>query len=123
MVSVLLDSNIIIYLAKDPALAEKIHGSAPSYSAVSAIETLGYTRLSVMEAGAIEMVLRSCHAIGLDEAIVSQAVKLRQLRRMSLGDAIIGATAMVYGLTLWTHNLGDFSWIEELQVVDPLTIV
>ena len=39
---------------------------------------------------------------------------------MSVGDAIIAATALHSGLTLATHNAKDFAWIEGLDVVDPL---
>lgn len=39
---------------------------------------------------------------------------------MSLGDSIIAATALVYDLDLYTHNIVDFSSIEELRIVDPI---
>lgn len=39
---------------------------------------------------------------------------------MSLGDAIIAATALVHDLTLVTRNLDDFRWIAGLRLLDPL---
>jgi predicted nucleic acid-binding protein len=39
---------------------------------------------------------------------------------MSLGDALIAATAIVHRLTLVTHNVTDFDWIDGLIVLDPL---
>jgi toxin FitB len=39
---------------------------------------------------------------------------------MSLGDALIAATAIYYNLTLATHNTQDFERIQPLKVLDPL---
>ena len=45
---------------------------------------------------------------------------LRQLRKMTLGDALIAATALVHQLTIVTHNQKDFVWIPNLSVIDPV---
>ena len=39
---------------------------------------------------------------------------------MSLGDALIGGTALNHDLRLATHNTEDSEWIERLEVIDPL---
>ena len=39
---------------------------------------------------------------------------------MSLGDAIIAATALEFGHELYTHNPKDFIHIPGLVVIDPL---
>lgn len=57
----------------------------------------------------------------LSDAVMCQAVRLRQQRRMGLGDAIIAATALVHDLTLVTHNVQDFHRIRGLRLLDPLT--
>jgi hypothetical protein len=46
--------------------------------------------------------------------------KLRQQRKLTLGDALIAATCLERGYTLATCNIGDFAWIEELKVFNPL---
>ncbi|NQZ10542.1 MAG: hypothetical protein HRT35_25595 [Algicola sp.] len=46
--------------------------------------------------------------------------ELRQQRKMSLGDAIIAATALEHHQTVVTHNVKDFEGIEGLKVVDPI---
>jgi toxin FitB len=40
---------------------------------------------------------------------------------MSLGDALIAATALAHQLTLVTHNTKDFEWVTGLALLDPLT--
>ena len=39
---------------------------------------------------------------------------------MSLGDALVASTALVYHHTVVTHNVRDFAWIDKLTVFDPL---
>lgn len=41
------------------------------------------------------------------------------IEKISLGDAIIAAAAVVGNLTLVTHNKKDFEWITELKLFDP----
>ena len=38
---------------------------------------------------------------------------------MSLGDAIIAGTAVVYDLTVVTRNIDDFRWISDLKLLNP----
>ena len=56
----------------------------------------------------------------IDQDVLDEAVSLRQQRKMSLGDALVAATALVNHLPLVTHNVADFAWIDSLTVVDPL---
>ncbi len=51
--------------------------------------------------------------------IIERAASLRRQRRMSLGDAIIAATALENDLILATRNIGDFQWVEGLSLFDP----
>lgn len=38
---------------------------------------------------------------------------------MSLGDAIIGGTALVHEQALVTRNVADFGWIDDLPLINP----
>jgi predicted nucleic acid-binding protein len=119
----LLDSNLIIYAAR-PEHAELrrfIADRAPAVSAVSLVEVLGYHGLREGEAALLESFFAASHVLPVDDSVVRQAVALRQARRMTLGDALVAATALVHGHTLATHNTRDFRWIEGLSVIDPLT--
>jgi hypothetical protein len=51
--------------------------------------------------------------------VLDQAVTLRQQHRMSLGDALVAATALVHRLPLATHNIV----FVQLQLAPHLTVV
>lgn len=40
---------------------------------------------------------------------------------MKLGDAIIAATAVEYGVPLVTRNVDDFKHISSLRIINPFT--
>jgi toxin FitB len=58
--------------------------------------------------------------LAVSDVIIDRAVALRQTRKMSLGDALIAATALVHNLPVATANVKDYNWIDELAVVNPL---
>ncbi len=120
----LLDSNIIIYAAKPEhdAVRTFIAQHAPAVSAVSYVEVLGYHGLTDAEERLFQTFFETAVILPVDRSVLDSAIQLRQQRKMSLGDALIAATAMVNHLTLVTHNLADFTWIEGLQLYDPLAL-
>jgi predicted nucleic acid-binding protein len=119
----LLDSNILIYGAEgdEPQLDEILGRSDLSVASVTRIETIGYHRLSEVQRRWLEAAIDGTTVLPLDEAVTSRAIVLRQQRKMSLADAIIAATALVYDLPLVTRNVDDFNHIEELRIINPLT--
>lgn len=60
--------------------------------------------------------------LAIDEQTVEKTISLRQIKKITLGDAIIAATALVHDLTLITHNISDFKNIDGLKVIDPYMI-
>lgn len=118
----LLDSNIIIYAAQPgyDALRDLIATHAPAVSAISYVEVLGYHRLTEGEQRLLATFFQAARVLPIDQPVLDQAVALRQKRRLSLGDALIGATALVHGLQLVTHNIEDFAWMPGLDVWDPI---
>ena len=58
----------------------------------------------------------------LIQPIKTKTAEIRRALKIKLPDAIIAATAIVYGLVLLTHNVRDFSQIEGLQIIDPLDV-
>ena len=92
---------------------------APAVSAVSYVEGLGYHQLDDEERQYLEEFFRLAQVLPLSQAVLDQAVTLRQQRKMSLGDALVAGTALVHGLTLVTRNVEDFHWIQGLSLLNP----
>lgn len=121
----LLDSNIIIY-ALQPEYAylqDFIAENAPFVSVISLLETLGFYRLTMLEKQGLELFFSKAIQLPLESQIVNHAVTLKQQRKMSLGDALIAATALEHGLTLVTRNTKDFDWIDGLTVFNPIDVL
>lgn len=118
----LLDSNIIIYAAEIEyaGLRLFIRREPAFFSVVTYVEVLGHIDLSDDDRSFFEDFFRTATSLDVSGSIAHQAAILRQQRRMSLGDAIIAATALEHDLTLVTRNVRDFRWISELTLVDPL---
>ena len=118
----ILDSNLIIYASRPQhaALRTFIAREVPSLSAISKVETLGYPDPTESEKQFLKEFFGAAEVLPVSQSVISEAIQLRQRRRMSLGDALIGGTALSYDLRLATHNTTDFEWIEELEIIDPL---
>jgi predicted nucleic acid-binding protein len=118
----LLDSNVIIYAAQPEhtTLRQFIADQTPAVSVISSIEVLGYHRLSEEAQCFLERFFQAAEVLPLSDAVVQWAIRLRQRRRMTLGDAIVAGTAVAYGRPLVTHNTDDFRWISEIKLLDPL---
>lgn len=117
----LLDSNIIIYaiLPEFTELRAWCISQDFSVSEITKLEVLGYWKLSSDDKQDFEAIFATAVVRPLSSSIIDRAVFLRQQRKMSLGDSLIAATAIEYNETLATRNVGDFIWIEELEIVNP----
>ena len=117
------DSNIIIYAAQrrtDTGWRQLLRDYQVAASIVSLVEALGYQNLPDEERLTLEEIFRIIDVLPLTREIADRAVKLRQQRRMGLGDAIIAATALDHNMTLMTRNTRDFRWITNLRLLNPL---
>ena len=121
----LLDSNIVIYalLPEHASLRRLIAEHAPSVSAVSYVEVLGYHGLTPGDRAGLEKFFAAARVLPLGNGVLLRATRLRQSRKMSLGDALIAGTALEFGLTLVTRNTRDYRWIDGLELLDPLAPV
>jgi toxin FitB len=118
----LLDSNILIY-ALQPLhnhLKILLANKDNAVSIVSKIEVLGFKGLTPNERNYLEIVFENLTVLSLTTDIAEQATQLKLQKRMSLGDSIIGATALFYDIELVTHNFDDFKSIKALRLFDPL---
>lgn len=120
----LLDSNVIIYSARPEYdnLRRMIAERSPAVSAVNVIEVLGYHRLTPEERRYFEEFFAAATVLPISEEVVRQTVQLRQTRKITLGDSLIAATALVHDRTLITRNVEDFRWISGLKLLDPFAL-
>lgn len=73
-------------------------------SQISRIELLSYPAITPFQQRRIADWLATVAVIPLDEAIERESIAIRRRTRLDLADAIIAATAVVYGLTLITFD-------------------
>ena len=120
----LLDTNINIYACKPGGewLLTWTNDPETAIASVTRIESLGFAGISPEEHDAIRGFLATSLNYALDDEIIEKAISLRQQMKMSLGDAIIAATALEYDLPLVTRNEDDFKNITGLKVINPFTI-
>lgn len=120
----LLDSNIVIEAASSDhsEVSRLVSEFSYSVSVVTRIEVLGYHRLTHEDKTDLLTFLSCGQELAIDDAVVQTAVRLRQQRRMGLGDAIIAATALVHNLPLVTRNVDDFKHVENLKLVNPFAV-
>jgi toxin FitB len=117
----ILDSNVIIYSAQPdhPDLRRLIAERVPAVSAVSIVEVIGYHRLADDDRRYFEEFFAVAEVFPITPAVLDRAVRLRQARKMGLGDAIVAATALVHRRTLVTRNTRDFDHIDGLTLHNP----
>ncbi len=122
---ILLDSNIIIYATKLGIYGETtrafIRGKSCAASIISRVEVLGYHRLSTIENSILTRFFDTIIELPISSAVIESSISLRQSQKMTLGDALIAATALTFGLQLVTHNTTDFCKISRLELIDPLS--
>lgn len=119
MSKLLLDSNIIIYLFKEELDDAFLIGKKIAVSEISILEVLGFHGLEEIERKAFEKFFQRVEVIKINSSLIRQAVEMRQQKRMSVGDAIIAASAKEEQIALCTRNSADFKWIEGLSIRNP----
>lgn len=119
----LLDTNILIYAGQPayPDLQTLAETPGTTVSLVSYIEALGWPDITAAERQRLEHFFGRANILPVSRDVADRAVRLRQTRRMKLGDALIAATALVHGQTLVTRNVADFRWISGLGLMNPVT--
>jgi predicted nucleic acid-binding protein len=117
---IILDSNIFIYLANGTLDRKAISNEDIAHASITKIESLGFPRIHANELLLLEVLFSESYNLALTDDIVERAVMLRQAKSMSLGDAIIAATALEHGHELWTANIEDFTHIPELRLHNPI---
>lgn len=86
-------------------------------SLITKVEVLGYHKITPAEEADFNDFFVRVPVLPITEAVIAEAIRLRQQRKRSLGDSIIAATALLYNLPVLTNNVGDFSDIDGLRVI------
>jgi predicted nucleic acid-binding protein len=117
----LLDSNICIYAANaaPPALDSILGREDLCIATVTRIETLGFHGLRPVERLWLETAFDRMRVLSLTDEIVEGAIRLRRERKMKLGDSIVAATALAYGVPLVTRDARGFRHVAGLEGIDP----
>ncbi|MGA0556605.1 type II toxin-antitoxin system VapC family toxin [Larkinella sp. VNQ87] len=122
----IVDTNVVIYsirpefeMLRDYLDANR---SRLRVSQIIKIETLGYHKLTTEDRIKFEVFFQIVPSFSLSEQIINEAIRLRQQRKRSLGDAIIAATALLHQLPLLTNNTADFADMDGLQLISLQSI-
>lgn len=119
----LIDTNAVIdYLGKKlPATGmdfmDSIINAVPNVSVVTKIEVLGFNAPDEHYQLLVSF-MKDATVLDLTDNIVDATIDIRKKHKTKLPDAIIAATALVYGLILISRNISDFKNIQGLQVID-----
>ena len=124
----LIDTNVISHLFsnkipdKGKEFVKDVINSDFIISVVVEIEVLTHHDIPE-KLPIIEEFVSLANILPLDKQITKKAIELRRNnRKLKLGDAIIGATAIVHELTLLTDNVKDFLNIKGLKIVNPHSV-
>ena len=117
----LIDSNIFIYaiLPEHEKLRKRLEEQRICASDITRLEVLGYHLLGNADRADLTHFFELADVFPVSSSIIDLAIQLRQNRRMSVGDAIVAATALECGESLMTRNVKDFRYVEGLAIVDP----
>lgn len=80
---------------------------------------LGYHKLDSEDIEILKSMFIKGNEIPLSNKVKDKAIELKQIRKMSLGDSIIAASALTQNVTLVTRNTNDFDNIKDLKLLNP----
>ena len=122
----LWDTNTAIYYLQqhfppkaEQFMDESLQEGPPCISAITEIELLCWKTATEKDLEVLHQFIHDAYVIELEPSIKLKTAEIRQQYKIKLPDAIIAATALVYGLVLITRNTKDFGLVPELQVFDP----
>lgn len=121
----LWDTNTAIYYLQQqfPPNAEKfiddlLKDEQPVISTITEIELLCWKTATEEDLKVLQGFIQDTLVIELEQPIKLKAAEIRKTVRIKLPDAIIAATALVYGFTLLSRNLSDFDNIDGLKIIN-----
>jgi len=120
---ILLDTNVLIEILKgNQATIEKVQSfhTTLAISSITVME-LFFGALNKAEVNKLKKFVALFKIIDLNEAISKQSISLiltyAKSHHLDIPDALIGSTALVLDIPLFTYNLKDFRFIDGLELV------
>jgi predicted nucleic acid-binding protein len=101
----LLDTNVALYLLGG-RMASPLPVGNYGISVITEMELLAWPSLSEREENKVREFLNAVTICELTPSIRARAVELRKLQNLKLPDAVVCATAMEFGVELWTNDAG-----------------
>ncbi len=124
---ILVDTNIIIeVLRNNREIIEVIDSTGIERMAVSCITVmeLYYGALNKADLRRIKKYIDAFEILQINHEISQSGIdlveKYAKSHNLNLPDALIAATSITYGLELYTLNLKDFRYIEDLKLWHPV---
>ncbi|MEP7111229.1 MAG: type II toxin-antitoxin system VapC family toxin [Ferruginibacter sp.] len=121
----LWDTNTAIYFLQQqfPRGAEKfiddlVKDEQPVISAITEIELLCWKTATEKDLEVLHNFINDALVIESGQPIKLKTADIRKTHKIKLPDAIIGATALVYDLTLLSRNVSDFSNINGIKIIN-----
>ena len=115
--NILIDTNIALYLLSgDTVVAEILDNKNVYVSFITELELLGFAGITLEEHQRIENFLKDCIIIDYNESIKQATIKLKQINRIKLPDAIIGATSIYMNIPLISAD-SVFETIDDIQFI------
>ena len=122
----LIDSNTIIDFCNGN-LPENgrvfLMGINPEISIVTNIELFATKNILQEEHELLERFVAFSVVHNVSKDLIDATIDIRKIYKIKLPDAIIAATALVYGMTLISRNSKDFIGIEGLEFLNPHNII
>lgn len=119
----LIDSNAIIDFCngKLPEGGRNFFFSIeePVISIITYIEVLGFSNIEEDEEDKLKEFVSISRTLSLNTRVALKAIEIKRNIRIKLPDAVIAATAFLFGLRLITRNVSDFKDIDGLELINP----
>ena len=117
---IFLDTCILIDYSKDKITIKDEDKQNYCFSSIAQLEfTAG--ALNKRELKKINRILSEFKSIDTDQDILDLAIELVNSyalsHNMTIYDAIIAATCLIYDIPLWTYNKKDFRYLKELKLI------
>ena len=121
----LLDTNVVIGFL-NASLPETgmqflndIIDNSSCISVITKMEALGFNFETAREQNTMEAFIGNATMLDMENMIVIKTIEIRKSIKITLPDAIIAATALVYDLTLLSRNTKDFIDVPNLKLKNP----